>query len=107
MDICGIGVEFLSRHEFDDDELCVLQNNWPKINFLKIPISWIYLIDTMLLDMGNDSSIIEIRQEFGQFIVLHGILSDRQSKILHRTEKLIYNLDIDLNSLLSSKGDLS
>ena len=94
------------RHEFESEDLEILRERWPGIRFVNIPDAWIFIIDEMLGVMRYDLRIKEIRQEYGQFIVVHDELSDSHKKILKKCEAAIYKTDVDLFEQLGPSHEL-
>lgn len=89
--------EFDDRHAEDDQEdLATLQERWPSVKFHNIPVAWIVILDTMLCRMRYSNPVREVRQEFGQLIVIHGPLRASQEKIIREAEQEIYAIDADL-----------
>lgn len=94
--------DFDERHDFCDDDIEVLKGRWPEVSFHNIPAAWIIPIDQMLCRMRYHNQIKEIRQDFGQFIVIHNKLRPNHEKILKRAEQEIYEIDVDLQKQLQN-----
>ena len=103
MNLTTIQNIFTERHDFDDEDVSILKLNWPNINFVNIPTSWIVAIDNMLVEL-NSKSIFEIRQGFGQLMVKHGELTEGDKKIIKQAEEEIYYMDRDLHILLKHRA---
>lgn len=97
--------EFDHRHEFGDDDLDILSDRWPNVKFINIPSAWIWVIDEMLCTLRYDNPIKEIRQEFGQLIIMTGKTTLNQAKIIRGTEIKILAIDADL--IAEPTGNLS
>lgn len=85
--------EFDNRHIFGSDDFNILKNYWPNIKFYLIPDAWLVIIDNMLRHIDT-SCIFEVRQEYGQLIIIKN--NNKDAKIINNTERLIKMLDIDL-----------
>lgn len=94
--LTNIKIEFDGRHDFEDDDLNILFERWPNIKFENIPVSWIVPVDEMLCHMRLNNPVKEVRQHFGQLIVITDVLTDKQKKIVKATENKIYSIDKDL-----------
>lgn len=87
---------FDERHDFDKKEIAILQERWPSVDFMNIPTAWIFPIDELMGRMRYNNPFKKIRQEFGQLVVEHGELNEKQQKILVALEKKLYKIDEDL-----------
>lgn len=88
------------RHEFEDDDLEVLKERWPNVGFHNIPTSWIIAIDEMFCKLRYHNPIHEIRQEFGQLVIIHDELKFGQAGIIQEAENKIKAIDIDIHKEL-------
>ena len=87
--------EFDYRHDWDIEEENVLKTNWPNIKFHNVPLAWIIPIDDLLQKVNKP--IKEIRQEYGQLIILHDLFnSQQQQQYINDTEEIIQAIDLDL-----------
>lgn len=94
--LLSIEKEFNHRHDFVDEDIIFLKNKFKNIEFLKIPVAWVSLIDQMLSETNNDS-IKEIRQDFGQFVILFKRECNKElKKKISIYDKKIKNIDKDL-----------
>lgn len=91
MNLIAYKKEFDYRHDWDADELNILQSKWPTIKFKNIPQAWIFAIDK-ILSTNNILDIKEIRQDYGQVIVL-----PHNNYIENKLENIIKKIDMDLN----------
>ena len=82
--------EFDSRHDWDSEEETQLKTNWPNICFENIPQAWIIPIDK-ILSKNNHDSVKEIKQYYGQVIVL-----PRNDILEKKLDNILKNIDIDL-----------
>lgn len=87
---------FDERHDFEAEDIQTLYERWPEVDFYNIPVAWIVPIDTMLARMRYYNPVIQVRQEFGQLIVIHNELTENQRKIIWVAEKEISKIDEDL-----------
>ena len=90
---------FNMRHEedFDNDDIEILKERWPNIYFHDIPASWIVPIDEMLGRLRYSNLVQEIRQDYGQLVIIHTATRENHLKIIGLAEKLIKEIDGDLN----------
>lgn len=89
--------EFNKRHNFNDEDIGLLKERWSEITFHNIPLAWVFPLDEMLCKLRYNNPIYEIRQEFGQLIILSHQLKYKNHKvIIKKTEQAIYNIDKDL-----------
>jgi len=103
MNLISYKETFDFRHDFDSEDLDTLRERWPSITFHNIPDAWILLIDEMLCAMRYSLRIAEIRQEFGQLIVLpNGKLSNSHQQLLAAFEAAIYKIDADISRELGA-----
>ncbi len=91
---------FDSRHDFNDSDLCVLRNKFPRVKIKNIPTAWILLIDDMLQKCNKDISGVD--QYFGQLVISFNVTADQDSiqstkKIVDKTEEKIREIDKDLH----------
>ena len=108
MNLIDIKKQFDHRHDFDDSDFIILKKRHSSVNILNIPTAWIIPIDDLLCRFKNDQVIKEVRQEFGQLIV---IFKDRlqdqtqllnYKKIVEQFNCVIKNIDKDLEYGLES-----
>ena len=100
--LLSIKKEFDYRHDFKDEDIDYLLGRFPDISFHRIPLAWVAIIDDMLSNM-EESYVKEVRQEFGQLIVLF----NKQSKEEYAINKAIVDeyddqikmIDQDLHAL--------
>lgn len=89
--------EFDYRHDFESDDLDLLNNRFPTICFLNIPVDWICLIDNLLTNISSLDRIKEVRQEFGQLIIINNYsLTETDRNLIEYYSKKITNSDMDL-----------
>ena len=88
--------EFDLRHEFQSEDLTTLKERWPNVKFVNIPEAWILILDTMLCKLRYHNPVRVIRQDYGQLVVLHDPLRQRQQKIISDAEEAIYAIDEDI-----------
>lgn len=101
MNLKKIAKEFNKRHDFNSDDLKVLQNNFPNIKFKNIPEAWIVLIDSMLLELKKYNYIVNnVSQYFGHLIIKSSNTDIKFKKIVAKYEKNLYSIDIDLHDTL-------
>ena len=89
---------FEDRHEFNTEELSVLQGNFPNVNFLDIPDAWIILIDKMLREVHKDVKSVE--QHYGLLCVSEKVSGELDLSIISAYEKKLYKIDKDLHDRL-------
>ncbi len=94
--LLAIKKAFDERHDYSSEDLSVLQERWPEVKFVNIPDAWILILDTMLCRLRYDNPVREIRQEYGQLVVLHKPLRKRQKEVIQQAERQIYAVDADL-----------
>jgi len=87
---------FDNRHVFEDEDIDLLKERWPEISFNNIPLAWVFQLDEFLCKTKYSSSITEIRQEFGEVIVL-GELNTKLKTRIHELEAQTYLVDWDLH----------
>ena len=95
---------FISRHIFQDQDLQLLKDKYPNVEFSNIPKAWILSIDQMLEDIYNvePNLKLSVKQVLG-FLVVDKIPHDPQFSfnyeyILKNCEKMVYQLDLDLHA---------
>lgn len=88
---------FHERHNFDDEDLQLLKERWPTVEFENIPNAWIIPIDEMLFRLRYNNPIIKITQYYGQPVIYHSELNDKQRRIIKRAEQDLKQIDEDLN----------
>ena len=94
--------EFAARHDFDDDDLNVLKNNFSGISFANIPGAWIPLIDKMLCRISQ--RVRSVEQHCGFLVVNWNSQPDeREEKVVASIERRLYQIDEDLHRLLNYK----
>jgi len=91
--------EFKDRHDFEDDDLELLQDRHPKTQITNIPIAWIIIIDELLCRDRKVNKIKAIDQSYG-FIVINyrgdSSVSERLGWAVEDAERKVRELDIDL-----------
>ena len=91
---------FLERHDFNDNDLEVLRTKYSDIKiYSSVPTAWILIIDSFLEKTAH--LIKEVRQEYGQFVVIPKQNINSKDFILYReqlkkADKLILEMDKDL-----------
>lgn len=92
---------FNQRHKFQHEDLQVLKERWPNIQFNNIPDAWIWPIDILLSRLRYNNPISEIRQEFGQICFIYNKKPSKyQNHVIKKCESEIYNIDFDINNEL-------
>jgi hypothetical protein len=94
--------EFNERHDFEDEDLKVLQQRHPNIQFNNIPTAWIINIDEMLsrIDDIDPTFIISVSQNKTSLCIKtrnNEIPSGRIKDIIAASYNEISDLDGDLN----------
>lgn len=104
--------EFDRRHDFESEDLQVLANNFPEVDFYNIPEAWIIPIDKMLRVIGKYVSYIS--QDCGHVRVMRRVMdgdpsvrpgkeTDRDKEIFSQIsllEKRVRAIDKDLHDKL-------
>jgi len=89
---------FRKRHDFNTEELKLLQDNFPKIKFIDIPEAWIVLVDKMLRETHEDVKSVE--QHCGLLCVTENVPGDLDLSIVSKYEQRLYKIDKDLHDRL-------
>lgn len=88
---------FSDRHSFDGEDVQILKNKFPNIQFNNIPDAWILGIDR-LLRKTRYAGIVSIAQRNGFLFI--SARNDILSEYIEEVEQEIYSLDADLHKLL-------
>lgn len=95
--------EFDHRHDFDDEDLKILQERHPGVEIKNIPTAWIVIVDELLCAFRYNNAITSVEQHFGHLCVSlknrpedQGRFKTYRKTIAHYEEK-IRAIDLDLN----------
>jgi hypothetical protein len=110
---CNISVpafyrEFEHRHEFDSDDIRLLQTKYPHIRFEGIPEAWVIVIDELVRQVGrlDRTALVAVRQDFG-FLSVFRRAGHQYPEIVRELVKLaetrLYLIDVDLHRQLDCK----
>lgn len=95
---------FDGRHEFENEDINVFLDRWSGVKCSNIPAAWILPLDQMLSQFRCCNPIVEIRQEFGQLVLINKEVTDKQQKMIDRAKRAIFLLDVDLHKELREDG---
>ena len=100
INLTELSKEFQKRHDFNSEELDVLNNNFPNVQFKNIPEAWIVLLDKMLRETGTDH-VKSVEQHCGLLCVSETKPRELDLSIVDKYEKRLYKIDEDLHDRLS------
>jgi hypothetical protein len=100
--------EFEHRHDFDSEDIAVLESKYPDIRFERIPEAWIIVLDQMIRQICrlDPTALVAVRQDFG-FLSVSCRVGHQYPEIIRElvslAEKRLYLIDIDLHRQLDCK----
>ena len=97
--ISDFSKEFNYRHNFNAEDIGILQQKYPNIKFVNIPEAWIICVDNMLQCL-KEYNIRCIQQYYG-FLSVIGDYSSEAKEIIKFFEGKMYQADADLHKDLS------
>jgi hypothetical protein len=101
MNLNNFKINFDNRHNFNDSDLNILKERFPKIKLKNIPTAWIIPIDEFLSKFRYNQLITEINQFFGfPIISFNKKLNVKEQKIVDKFQETIKNIDKDIRNEL-------